>query len=49
MVEVTFNKNVIVIGGFNAALHARRADDKEDLGPHVWGRGVEFLGGGGSQ
>ena len=34
------NKNVVVLGDFNAALHARKTGEEECLGLHVWGKGM---------
>ena len=41
--SVTHNKNVVILGGLNAALHARKEGEEECLGPHVWGKGLTFL------
>ena len=43
--NVTHNKNVVVLGDLNAALHARKEGEEECLGPHVWGKGLAFLRG----
>ena len=29
------NKNVVVLGGFNGAIHARKTGEEECLGPHM--------------
>ena len=41
--NVTHNKNVVVLGDLNAALHARKEGEEECLGPQVWGKGLAFL------
>ena len=41
--SITHNKNVVVLGDLNAALHARKGGEEECLGPHVWGKGLTFL------
>ena len=38
--EITHNKNVIILGDFNAAIHARKPGEDEYIGPHVWGKGM---------
>ena len=41
--DTTCNKNAVVLGDFNAALHARKEGEEECLGPQVWGTGKAFL------
>ena len=41
--DISHNKNVVVLGDFNAAIHARKAGEEECLGPHIWGKGLGFL------
>ena len=41
--DITHNKNVVVLGDFSAALHARKEGEEECLGPQVWGKGLAFL------
>ena len=41
--EISNNKNVLVFGDYNAAIHARKEGEEEFLGPHVWGQGLRFL------
>ena len=41
--DITHNKNVVVLGDFNAALHARKEGEEECLGPQVWGKGIASL------
>ena len=41
--EIPDNNNVIVLGDFNAAIHARKPGEEECLGPHVRGKGSRFL------
>ena len=41
--EITKNNNVVILGNFNAAIHARRTGEEECLGPHIWGKGIRFL------
>ena len=43
--DISHNKNVVVLvlGVFNAALHARKTGEEECLGPHIWGKGTVFL------
>ena len=41
--EISNNKSLIVLGDYNAAIHARKEGEEEFLGPHVWGRGLRFL------
>ena len=43
--EITDNKNVVVLGDFNAAMHARREGEHEVLGPRVCGKGIRLLRG----
>ena len=40
---ISHNKNVVVLGDFNAAVHARKEGEEERLGLHVWGKGIAFL------
>ena len=40
--EIPDSNNVIVLGGFNAAIHARKPGEEECLGPHIWGKGLRF-------
>ena len=40
---ISHNKNVVALGDFNAAIHARRTGEEECLGPHVWGKAMVFL------
>ena len=37
------NKNVIVLGDLNAALHARKEGEEECLGLQVWGKSIAPL------
>ena len=32
----------MALGGFNAAIHARREGEYKCLGPHIWGKGIVF-------
>ena len=41
--EISHNKNVVVLGDFNAAMHAREPGEEECLGPHIWGKGLRFV------
>ena len=41
--DISHNKNVVVLGDFNAAIRARKAGEEECLGPHIWGKGLGFL------
>ena len=41
--DITHNKNVVVLGDLNAALHARKEGEEECLGLQVWGKGLAFL------
>ena len=41
--EISDNKNVVVLGDFNAAIHARKPGEEECLGPHIWGKGFRFF------
>ena len=41
--EISHNKNVVVLGDFSAAMHARKPGGEECLGPHIWGKGIRFL------
>ena len=41
--EISHNKNVVALGDFNAAVHARKPGEEEYLGSHVWGKGLRFL------
>ena len=34
---------MVVLGDFNAAMHARKPGEEECLGSHVWGKGLRFL------
>ena len=40
--EIPDNRNVVVGGDFNAAMHAKRPGEEECLGPHIWGKGLRF-------
>ena len=40
---ISHNKHVVVLGDFNAAIHARKAGEEECLGPHIWGKRLGFL------
>ena len=33
--NILHNKNVVVLGDFNAAIHARKEGEEECLGPHT--------------
>ena len=35
--------NTIIMGDLNANLHARKEDEEEHIGPHIFGKGMEFL------
>ena len=35
--ELSHNKNVVVLGDFNAAIHARKPGEEECLGAHTYG------------
>ena len=41
--SISHNKNVVVLGDLNAALHARKEGEEECLGPQVWAKGIAFL------
>lgn len=41
--SISHNKNVVVLGDFNAAIHARKEGEEECLGPHICGKGIAFL------
>ena len=40
--NITHN-NIVILGDFNAALHARKEGEEECLGPHIWGKGLTCL------
>ena len=35
--------NTIIMGDLNTNLHAKKEDEEEHIGPHVFGKGTEFL------
>ena len=41
--KITETRNIIVFGGFNAALHHRKEDEEDVVGQHVFGKGRQFL------
>ena len=41
--EISHNKNIVVLGDFNAAMHARKPGEEECLGPHIRDKGLRFL------
>ena len=41
--NITEAKNIIICGDFNAAIHFRKQDEDDIIGPHVYGKGREFL------
>ena len=41
--SISHNKSVVVLGDFNAAIHARKEGEEKCLGPHKWGKGIVFL------
>ena len=41
--NISHNKNIVVLGDFNAAIHARKEGEEECLGPQIWGKGIAFL------
>ena len=40
--SISHNKYVVVLGGPNAALHARKEGEEKCLGLQVWGKGIAF-------
>ena len=41
--ELSTNRNVIILGDFNASLHARKADEDHYIGNNTLGKGLQFL------
>ena len=41
--EHNAQQNIVILGDFNAALHARKEGEEECLGPHIRGKGLAFL------
>ena len=41
--EISDNMSVVVLGDFNAAIHARKPGEEECLGPHIWVKGLRFV------
>ena len=41
--SIPHNTNVVALGDFNAATHARKAGEEEGLGPHIRGKGITCL------
>ena len=41
--NISHNKNVAVLGDFDAAIHARKEGEEECLGLLIWGKGIIFL------
>ena len=37
------HKNRIVLGDFNAGLHARKTGERNIFGPHIFGRGAVYV------
>ena len=35
--------DVIILGDFNASLHARKADEDQHIGNNILGKGLQFL------
>ena len=40
--ELSTNRNVIVLGDFDASLHARKVDEEQYIGNNVLGKGLQF-------
>ena len=41
--ELSININVIILGDFNASLHARKADEDQHIGNNILGKGLQLL------
>eukprot|EP00972_Heterocapsa_arctica_P055784 8228470-Heterocapsa_arctica.AAC.1 len=37
------SKNLIILGDFNAQLHTRKEGEETYIGPHIFGKGADFL------
>ena len=35
--------NTVVMGDLNTNIHARKVEEEGHIGPHIFGRGLEFL------
>ena len=41
--ELSTNRNVIILGDFNASLRARKADEEQHIGNSILGKGLQLL------
>eukprot|EP00972_Heterocapsa_arctica_P092691 13669868-Heterocapsa_arctica.AAC.1 len=38
--QISASKHIVILGGFNAQLHAQQEGEEQYIGPHVFGRGA---------
>ena len=41
--QISACENIIIQGDFNAQLHAQKEVEEQHIGPHMFGRGADFL------
>eukprot|EP00972_Heterocapsa_arctica_P082345 12134191-Heterocapsa_arctica.AAC.1 len=41
--QISASNSLIVLGDFNAQMHAQKQGEEQYIGPHMFGRGAEFL------